>query len=315
MISRRSVIAGVGASVAVGHWGARGAPVETITLGFQKTGIPLVARELRVFERRFEPKGIKVNWAEFTSGLNLLQAMDVGSVSFGNAGNVGCIFVQAAGGRIVYLAAQPSGAKSEGILVKQASPIRTLADLKGRRVGYAKGSSSHNLLAAALEQKGLSLTDVTSVGLGAADGAFAFENGSIDAWVIWDPYMGIAQARSATRVLAYSGDVIADNAGFLLANAAFAASHPALVRDLVEGSAEAGAWAKAHRDEVTAALAQATGIEASVLAEVNARAGFDVVPLSEPILASQQTTADRLTRLGVVPKPVPVREIVWQPPA
>ena len=52
-----------------------------------------------------------------------------------------------------------------------------------------------------------------------------------------------------------------------------------------------------------------------MLAEVNARAGFDVVPLSEPILASQQTTADRLTRLGVVPKPVPVREIVWQPPA
>ncbi|MEW6641943.1 MAG: aliphatic sulfonate ABC transporter substrate-binding protein [Pseudomonadota bacterium] len=315
MISRRSAIASLAASAALGVQRARSASVETITLGFQKTGIPLVARELRVFERRFEPKGIKVNWVEFTSGLNLLQAMDVGSVSFGNAGNVGCIFVQAAGGRIVYLAAQPAGAQSEGILVKQGSPIRAIADLKGKRVGYAKGSSSHNLLAAALEQQGLSLADVTSVGLSAADGAFAFDTGSIDAWVIWDPYMAIAQARTATRVLAYSGDVIPDNAGFLLANAAFAASNPGLVRELVEGSAEAGAWAKTHPDEVTVGLARATGIDATVLAQVNARAGFDIVPLSETILASQQATADRLTRLGVVPKQVAVRDIVWRPPA
>jgi sulfonate transport system substrate-binding protein len=164
MISRRSFVSGLTASsVGLGGGSARSGSIETLTLGFQKTGIPLVARQLKIFERRFEPRGIKINWVEFTSGLNLLQATDVGSVSFGNAGNVGCIFVQAAGGQIVYLAAQPSGPRSEGILVKSSSPVRSITDLKGRKVGYAKGSSSHNLIAAALEQSGLSLADVTSV--------------------------------------------------------------------------------------------------------------------------------------------------------
>jgi sulfonate transport system substrate-binding protein len=142
-----------------------------------------------------------------------------------------------------------------------------------------------------------------------------FESSSIDAWVVWDPYFAMGQARTETRVLAYSGDILPDNASFLLANSVFTSSYPELVRDLVEGSAEAGGWAKAHLDDVTATLAEATRIDANILAEVNARAGFDVVPLSEPVLARQQKTADRLTRLGVVPKQISVRDIVWRPPA
>lgn len=316
MISRRSLVWGLAASsVPLIAGPARSGSIETLTLGFQKTGIPLVARQLKIFERRFEPKGIKVNWVEFTSGLNLLQAMDLGSVAFGNAGNVGCLFVQASGGHIVYLAGQPTGPKSEGIFVKSNSPIRSIAELKGKKVGYAKGSSSHNLIAAALERNGLSLGDITSVNLGAADGAFAFENGGIDAWVVWDPYFALGQARTETQVLAYTGDMLPDNASFLLANSAFAASHPELIQDLIDGSAEAGAWAKAHLEEVTAALAQATGIDPKILAEVNARAGFDVVPLSEKILSTEQETADRLTKLGVLPKQISVRDIAWHRPA
>lgn len=75
---------------------------------------------------------------------------------------------------MVYVGAQPSARKSEGILVKAVSPIRTVADLKGRKVGYARGSSSHNYIAAALEQHGLDLGDIQSVSLGAADANFAF---------------------------------------------------------------------------------------------------------------------------------------------
>jgi sulfonate transport system substrate-binding protein len=290
---------------------ASGLRNNTLTLGYQKTGIPLVARQLKVFEKRFEPLGIRVEWAEFTSGLTLLQAMDTGDVAFGNAGNVGCIFLQASGGRVVYVGAQPSPRKSEGILVKADSPIRSVADLKGRKVGYARGSSSHNYIAAALEQQGLDLGDIQSVSLGAADASFAFGGGNIDAWVTWDPYFSIAQAKNPTRVLGYHGDVLKHNAGFLLANAEFAKAYPAHVRALVEGSAEAGAWAKTHLDETTRALSAATGIPVDILTEVNRNAGFDVVPLDNAILDAQQATADRLQRLGVVPRRVNVRDIVW----
>jgi sulfonate transport system substrate-binding protein len=278
---------------------ASAATPDTISLGFQKTGIPLVARQLKVFEKRFEPHGIKVEWVEFPSGLTLLQALDIGQISFGNSGNVGCIFQQAAGGHIAYIAAQPSGPKSEGILVKASSGIRTLADLRGKKVGYAKGSSSHDLIAAALEKAGVKLAEIDSISLGAADAAFAYDSGDIDAWVIWDPYFAIAQKRTPSRVLAYTGD-IKPSSGFLLANSAFAAAHPDLVREYIDGSKEAAAWAKMHPADVTRTLAAATGIPA------------DVMALSAPLLDAQQNTADRLYALGLIPKKVNVRDIVWK---
>lgn len=321
MITRRRFTLGsAAASVAAfttarPAWSANGFKGSTLTLGYQKTGIPLVARQLGVFEKRFEPLGIKVEWAEFSSGLNLLQAMDAGEVAFGNAGNVGCIFLQASGGRVAYVAAQPATPKSEGILVKAGSPIASIADLKGKRIGYARGSSSHNLVAAALETHGLDIKDVTSIGLGAADAAFAFDGDGIDAWAVWDPFFTIAQRRNKTRVLAWQGDILQDNAGFLLANSAFARSSPEHVKALVAGSVEAGIWAQAHLDEVSRLLAGASGMPLDVVTEANRNAGFEVGPLTGPILDAQQRTAERLFRLGVVPKQVNVREIVWTGPA
>ena len=314
MISRRLFAIAAGAAsigLAAPARSASGLKGSTLTLGYQKTGIPLVARQLKVFEKRFDPLGIRIEWAEFTSGLNLLQAMDTGAVAFGNAGNVGCIFLQASGGRVAYVAAQPATPRAEGILVKYESPIRSIADLKGKRVGYAKGSGSHNLVAATLEAQGLSINDVTSIGLSAADAAFAFDGGNIDAWAIWDPYFTIAQRRTRTRVIVYQGEVLKDSAGFLLANTEFAKTSPEHVRALVAGSVEAGNWAKQNLGEVTQSLAAATGIAVDVMAEVNANAGFDVGPLTPAILDSQQSTADRLFKLGVLPKPVDIRNAVW----
>ena len=110
-MDRRKFVAvaavGLAAPALIGRAFAADQPT-TLNLGFQKTGIPLVARQLKVFEKRFEPKGIAINWVEFTQGLLLLQALDLGDISFGNSGNVGCVFVQAAGGHITYVAAQPS---------------------------------------------------------------------------------------------------------------------------------------------------------------------------------------------------------------
>jgi sulfonate transport system substrate-binding protein len=225
--------------------------------------------------RVVEPRGIRVEWVEFPSGLTLLQALDMGEISLGNSGNVGCIFLQAAGAHIDYIAALPSGPKSEGVLVRADSGIRKIADLRGKKVGYAKGSSSHDLIAAALEKSGVKLSEIKTISLGAADAAFAYEGGNIDAWVIWDPYFTIAQKNTPSRVLAYAGD-IDPSSGFLLANSTFAGAHPDLVRAYIDGSKQAGEWAKSHPAEVTAALSAATGIPADVMAAVNQNARFDV---------------------------------------
>jgi sulfonate transport system substrate-binding protein len=129
--------------------------------------------------------------------------------------------------------------------------------------------------------------------------------------VIWDPYFTLAQKHTPSRVLAYSGD-IESSSGFLLANSTFAAAHPELVNEYIEGSKQAAEWAKAHPGDVTEVLASATGIAPDVMAAVNRNASFDVTALSARLLDNQQATADRLFALGLIPKKVDVRDIVWK---
>ena len=270
MLTRRTALA---AGLAAAHYRtARAEQPSQVNLAFQKTGIPLLARQRQVYERRLEPLGIKVNWVEFLSGLLLLQAMDQGSVDFGNAGDVGTLFVQASGGAIAYVAAQPTAPHAEGILVKDGSPIRQIADLKGKRVAVARGSSSRNVVIAALESAGLSITDIEIAALGAPDASFAFSKGAVDAWVVWDPFFTMAQTREPIRVIAYTGDVLKGNASFLLASRRFADRYPAIVSTLVEGAAETGAWANEHPLETAAALAAATGIDPAFMEVVGRNA-------------------------------------------
>jgi sulfonate transport system substrate-binding protein len=317
MLTRRTALAVpfAGSFAALRSRAARADQPSQVNLGYQKTGIPLLARQLQAYERRLEPLGIKVNWVEFLSGLLLLQAMDQGSVDFGNSGDVGTLFLQASGGAVVYVAAQPTAPHGEGILVKADSPIRQVADLKGKRVAFARGSSSHNVIIAALEAAGLSVTDIEPAALGAPDASFAFLKGAVDAWVVWDPFFTMAQVREATRVIAYTGDVLQGNASFLLANRRFAERYPTLVSTLVDGAAEVGAWARDHSRDTTAALAAATGIDPAIMQIVEHNASFSIVPVSDAIVAGHQATADRFFRLGLLPRAVRVSDAVWHPSA
>ena len=122
--------------------------------------------------------------------------MNAASVDFGQVGDTPPIFAQAAGAKIVYVAGQPI-TNGQGILVKPDSAIRTLAALKGKRIGFTKGSSAHNVVVIALEKAGLQYDDITPVYLSPPDGAAAFARDAIDAWVVWDPVF--CDRRSARR--------------------------------------------------------------------------------------------------------------------
>src|SRR3954451_8550027 len=127
------------------------APVKEIRIGYQKTGVLVIARQQAILEKRFADKQISVKWIEFTSGPPLLEAMSTGSVDFGAVGDSPPIFAQAANANIVYVAASPITHR-QGILVPAGSAIQATADLKGKRIGVAKGTSAHNVLIAALEK-------------------------------------------------------------------------------------------------------------------------------------------------------------------
>jgi sulfonate transport system substrate-binding protein len=289
---------------------AQDKPTE-IRIGTQKGGFFPAVRQRRTVEEAFKPLGIEIKWIDFQFGPPLLEAINVGSVDFGFVGDSPPIFAQAGGARIRYVAAVKSEGNTQAIIVPKDSPIKTIADLKGKRVAFGKGSSAHNLLVAALEQAGVAWGDITPAPLAPADATAAFVKGSVDAWSIWDPYLALAELKEGARVLVFDKDVHKPNA-FYIAGADFVEKYPALVARLNGVFASEGRWADGHHEEVAKAQAEATGVDIEAVRRFVARSNFRVVPVDDEVVKSQQAVADRFSRLGLIPKSISVKGIVWK---
>jgi len=285
---------------------------KVVRIGTQKGGFFFPAvRQRHTVEDAFKPLGVDVQWVEFQFGPPLLEAINVGSVDFGYVGDAPPIFAQAANARIRYAAAVKQGGGTQAIIVRNDSPIKALADLKGKRIGFGKGSSAHNLLVATLEKAGIAWSDIEPVPLAPADATAAFARGAVDAWSIWDPYLALAELKGDARVLVFAKDIHQPNA-FVIVGTDFVEKYPSLVTRLNAVFASEGVWANAHHEEVAQAQAAATGVDIEAIRRFVERSNYSVVPVDDDIIKIQQSVADRFARLGLIPKPVRVADIVWK---
>jgi sulfonate transport system substrate-binding protein len=303
--------AGTVAAAAVSRQASAQAGVKEIRIGYQKNGVLVIARQQATLEKHFAPQGVGVTWVEFSSGPPMLEAMNVGSVDYGAVGDSPPVFAQSAGANIVYAAGQPI-TNGQGILVQAASPIRTIADLRGKRVGFTKGSSAHNIVVQTLEKAGLGYGDITPVYLTPPDAGPAFANGSIDAWAIWDPYFAIGETKQNGRILVNASEITKTNS-FYIANRDFAKNHGATLQQIIDVTSSTAKWAETHRDEVAKSLSAVTGIPLDIQIVAANRSSFAVGPVTDDIVATQQGVADRFFKLGLIPRPVVVRDAVWKP--
>ena len=285
-------------------------PLKELRIGYQKIGALLIVKEQKVLEQRFEPLGVRVRWIEFAFGPPLLEALGAGAIDYGYTGDSPPIFAQAAHANLLYAGAIPARGYGQAILVPAASSIESIPDLKGKKVAVAKASSAHNLVVAALESVNLPWSDITPVYLAPPDAAAAFVRGAVDAWSIWDPFLAIAELKQKARALPLDRSVSAQNS-FFLVNGDFAAKHPDVVATINGAVATATTWADQHRDQVAAILSEASGVDRAAEQRSVNRAEFTFGPLNSDVLAQQQAVADRFQRLGLIPGPIRVRDIVW----
>ena len=284
------------------------APPKDIRIGYQKAGLLSLAKQQGVIEKRFPDATVK--WAEFPYGPPLLEALNAGSLDYGYTGNAPPVFAQAARANLLYVAVIPARGDNQAILVQPDSPLKTLADLRGKKLGVAKGSSAHDLAVAAVESAGLSWKDITPVYLPPADAASAFAKGAIDAWSIWDPFLAIVEQKG-TRRLPIDPKVAEQNS-FFLGNKDFVAAHPQTVSAINDELVRVSAWAKDHREEAAKLFSEATNVNFAAQKVAVDRTQFDVAPLDEAVVRSQQAVADRFHRVGLIPKQLVVADIVWK---
>ena len=286
MLSRRNFFGTSAASGLLGLIGAlaRAQQPKEIRIGYQKNGVLVIARRQAALEKHFAPLGVAITWADFPAGPPMLEAMNAGSIDFGQVGDTPPIFAQAARARIVYVAGQPI-TNGQGVLVKSGSAIRAVADLKGKRIGFTKGSSAHNVVVMALEKAGLQYGDITPVYVSPPDGAAAFASNSIDAWAVWDPYFAIGESRGGGRILVNASEIGKTNS-FYLANRDFAAAAPRTVSDIIGVLQGSAAWAEAHRDDVGRLMAEITGVDVEIQTVAARRSSFAIGKLTRHDVAS-----------------------------
>src|SRR5258707_3951312 len=223
-------------------------PSDQIRIVYQKSStLTAILKANGELEKALAPLGVRVSWHEFTSGLPLLEAINTDNVDFGaDVADTVPLFAQAAGAKLAYVAEESASPSAQAILVAAESPIKTLADLKGKKVAVTKGAGSHYLLLAALAKAGLGFKDISPAYLTPADGRAAFTGGNVDAWVAWDPFLTSVQHQSGARILSDGSTGLASYRRFYLSSAAFA-DRPGNVLDVIFGKLdETGKWVKAH---------------------------------------------------------------------
>src|SRR5450830_690898 len=280
---------------------------QEVRIGYQKYGTLTLLKGRGTLEQRLAAKGITVKWTEFPAGPVLLEGLNVGSIDFGTVGEAPPIFAQAAGANLVYVGHEPPSPASEAIVVPKASTVRSLADLKGKKIALNKGSNVHYLLVKALEKAGVAYTDVQTVFLPPADARAAFERGAVDAWAIWDPFLAAAETQLGARVLSDGTGLVA-NHQFYLASRPYAEKNGETVAIVLDELAKVDAWGSAHIAEVAAILAKQTGLEPAVLEKAARRYSYGVKPVSPAVIAEQQKIADVFTKLKLIPSPIVVKD-------
>jgi sulfonate transport system substrate-binding protein len=188
-----------------------------------------------------------------------------------------------------------------------------VSGLKGKRIALNKGSNVHFFLVKLLEKAGLKTDDITLVYLTPVDAWAALEGGSIDAWVIWDPYMTAAVDRSGARVL-QDADGVAANREFFMADRRFAQAHQEILLAVRDAVNRCGTWVTTNPEEVVHYLAPQLGMSEEVVAKVIRAQPWGFQPISDQVVSDQQTIGNTFFGLKLIPKAIQVADAVVRIP-
>ncbi|WP_338448891.1 aliphatic sulfonate ABC transporter substrate-binding protein [Niallia oryzisoli] len=279
-----------------------------INIGYQKNGTTLSLKNKQALQKDLEKEGYEVKWSEFNTGSSILEALNARSIDFATAGDIPSIFALSKGSDFKYIASEPSSPASQGILVGKDSHIKSVKDLKGKKIAFNKASISQYLLTQSLHSVGLSIDDVEPVFLNPPDASVAFEQGEVDAWVVWDPYLTVSESKGNT-ILSDIPNV--PYRGFYFTTTEFAEEHPELVEKFVEHLAQIGKEIDQNPVEAAKLLNKETNIPQETWEKVLTKKKSDVNYMDQQVVQDLQAQADNLYKIGLTDKNVEIKDYVW----
>lgn len=276
-----------------------------LRVGDQKGG----TEELLRASGKLDDLPYRIEFSTFTSGPPQVEALNAAQIDVAVTGNTPPVFGAAAGARIKIVSAYANLGEGDRILAPEGSPVRSVADLAGKKVLVAKGTSAHGHLLLQLREAGVDPASVEMVFLQPAEAGSAFSRGDADAWAIWDPYTAITQTTTSARTVATANGV-SNGYWFGLASydALADAGRQTAIADFLVRLAEAGTWSRDHNAEWAAHYGRAVGL-APEAAELSQSRSYRVPVAIADTVEREQRLADVFTEDGQI-DPVDVAGLV-----
>jgi sulfonate transport system substrate-binding protein len=251
----------------------------------------------------------KIEWSEFPAAAPILEALNAGAFDVGYTGDLSFLTVYAADAPIKAIGGTRADPKTQAILVRGDSPIKTAADLKGKRLAGTRGGWGQLLIDATLEKSSYKIEDATFAPLGPVDAKIALLAGSIDGWAVWEPYVSYATLKDGARVVA-DGDGLTPTITFIVASDRAIATKRAAVQDLVQRLNKARLWSLDHLAEYAKSTADLTKLPEDVLLAAYTAQKTSPIAIDETIVKEVQAASDRATRYGILSKTLDVGKAV-----
>jgi sulfonate transport system substrate-binding protein len=298
--------------------GGSGKEIKVVRIGYQKGNTLNIMKVKGNLDKRLKEKNITVEWNVFPSGGTVLEALTSGKIDYGNAADGSGVFAQAGGKPFVYVGASLPNPEGMGIMVHKDSPIKTIQDLKDKKIAVVKGGNHHYLTILALEKAGLKYDDVKYVFVkDASEGRAVFETKQVDALGSWDPFFATVQ-NDLKPVTLTDGADYSPNRTFYYATEDFAKNHADLVKIILEETNVSDQWANTNKAEVTKLLSAELGIDSKSIETMVNRRTYGVQAITPEIIAPQQQLADTFYRVGLIDKKLNVSDLMpvnapWAP--
>ncbi len=272
--------------------------------------VPLaISREKGWMDEAMKGIGVEVKWTEFESGPPMNESFAAGQQDIGVIGDVPCVAAIAAGQKNVFIGAT-NGGPSYAVMVTNDSGIKTVADLKGKKIGLTIGSASQNVVGKVLSKSGLDIKkDVEIINISTGDAQTVLLNRNVDAVVIWEPNVSRLDSTGKIHILAHGGDVGFHGINVVFARQEFVKANPDIVKVYLQQYWKATQAYKKNPKEFEGALAKYFKLDPALVAKASAKYDY-ILKIDKAIVEGLQDTVSFLKQTGSIKREIQVKDHV-----
>jgi sulfonate transport system substrate-binding protein len=307
LLALPAVAAGCGSGSESASAGATSEKDVTLRVGVQKDGV----RSILAASGQLSKIPYKVSFSTFAFGPPLVEAAGADKIDVAGVGSTPPIFGAAAGSEFKVIASiEKRSHTDDTLLVPKGSTVQSFADLKGKKIAIAKGSSANGYILQVLRRFHLTPNDVQLVYLAPADALAAFSSGQVDAWAVWQPFVSQAIAGGARVVMSGPPDEAGSSFEIASSKALDDPARRKALSDFIVRLQKAYAWAASNPDKWAAAWSKESQLPESTTKPAVRGVIADVKPVPAAVIAKQQQLANVLSEEKVIPSKVDFKSII-----